>query len=272
MRYINMRDLELPKDWTGKAADLSKKLNDAADDKERSVIMEKNQIWQELLVPLSKLSTNKCWYSEAREIMSDRNVDHFRPKNEARNLDDSLRDGYWWIAYDWDNYRFCSIYSNQKRYDKFEEGKPVGGKSSYFPLFPGSHIAKNKAKIKDEDIYLLDPTDKDDPDLLTFDKNGDALPNSSNPKEIQRVKVSIRLYHLDHTPLKEERQKVWDKCQRLINEIEQIKTEEEMGVVDNARIKFLKEEIRKLINEREELSSVGIACLEHNKYARMLRA
>jgi hypothetical protein len=143
---------------------------------------------------------------------------------------------------------------------------------SYFPLFPGSYIAKLKARIKDEDIILLDPTDKDDPCLLTFDETGEAIPNTSIAKEIQRVNASIRLFHLDHTPLIEERQKVWDKCQRFINEIQDLNSQPEISISDNARIRFLKQELRKMINLDEELSAVAIACFENNKLSRLLRA
>ncbi len=80
------------------------------------------------------------------------------------------------------------------------------------------------------------------------------------------------MYHLDHTPLKEERQKVWDRCQRLINEIESINSQKDIGISDKARVKSLKEEIRRMIEKYEELSAVAIACIEQNRMSRMLRA
>ncbi len=157
MRYINLHDLVIPEDWLTKANALSNQLAIAASDEERSTILEKNPIWQELFVPLSNLTKGKCWYSEAKDIMSDKDVDHFRPKNEARNhINGELRNGYWWLAYDWENYRFSSIYSNRRRKDKFDPGRNAGGKWSYFPLFDGSPIATTKTRIKDEDIILLD--------------------------------------------------------------------------------------------------------------------
>lgn len=272
MRYINLHDLELPDGWEEKAKELSAQLTAANSKRKRSKILSDNPIWQELLVPLYRLSKGKCWYSEARDVMSDRDVDHFRPKNEARNLDGKEREGYWWLAYDWENYRLSSIYCNRRRSDKFSKVKKVGGKWSYFPLFDETAPCKSKDRLRDEDKMLLDPTDKDDPDLLTFDQNGDAVPNTSNSKEIQRVKASIDLYNLDYTPLKEERQKVWDKCQRHINEIENIRSNPNYGIADNERIKFIKEEIRRMIEPEEEFSMVAIACVEYNKYSRLLRS
>jgi uncharacterized protein (TIGR02646 family) len=272
MRYIDINKIELPVGWEAKAKALNVKLKAARTDAERAVIFKKNPIWQELFIPLQKLSKGKCWYSEAKDVMSDRDIDHFRPKNEAKNLDDSIREGYWWLAYDYENYRFSSMYSNQKRYDKFDKTKDVGGKSSYFPLFPGSQVATTKRRLDDEDIMLLDPIDEDDPCLLTFDELGEAIPNTLSPRDIERVKVSIRLYHLDHTPLQEERQKVWDKCQRFISEIQAINSLPDASISDKARVKFLKQEIKNMTNSEVELSAVAIACVEHNKLSRMLRA
>ncbi len=273
MRYIPIQNLIVSAEWKQRAEALSQQLAAAASDDERGQILKENPIWQELFVPLSNLANGKCWYSEAKDIMSDKDVDHFRPKNEARNhITGAVRDGYWWLAYDWENYRFSSIYSNRRRKDKFDPGKGAGGKWAYFPLFDGSPVATTKARIRDEDIMLLDPTDEDDPVLITFDENGDAVPNTSKGKDIERVKASIALYHLDHTPLKEERQKVWDRCQRLINEIDSINSQSDISITDKARIKFLKGELRLMIDHSQELSAVAIACIEHNKMSRMLRA
>src|SRR5258705_7981723 len=119
MRYINNKNIKLPNGWEAKAEALANKLVAAAPE-ERSKILKDNPIWQELLLSLHELSNGKCWYSEAKEIMSDRDIDHFRPKNLAKNLDDSERGGYWWLAYDFENYRLSSIYSNRRRQDKFD--------------------------------------------------------------------------------------------------------------------------------------------------------
>lgn len=270
MRYININDLELSDDWLAKAEELTQDLRDAISEEARKEIIDKKQIWRDLFIPLSKLSNGKCWYSEAKDVMSDRDVDHFRPKNEAKNIDDIPRaneDGYWWLAYDWENYRFSSMYSNQKRYDKFDRAKGIRGKSSFFPLFEHSPVAISKVRCADEDIMLLDPCDEDDPGLLTFDKSGTAIPNAGaihNAKERRRVMASIRLYHLDHEPLREEREKVWDRCQRSINEIREISIQDDISISDKARISFLKSEIRKMVEKSEELSAVAISCCEDN--------
>lgn len=271
MRYIDIDEINLPDDWEIKVTQLNQKLADAANDEERNIIIEANQIWKDLFVPLSNLSNGKCWYSEALDVMSDKDIDHFRPKGKAININGIPRtneNGYWWIAYDYKNYRFSSQYSNQLRKDKFESGKDTGGKWVYFPLFEGSIVAVNKVQCDDEDIMLLDPCDRDDPPLLTFDNRGVAIPNSTavlEDRDRNRVETSIKLYHLDHTPLKELRERTWDRCQRFIDEIRSISTNPD-GVSKKGRnrVKFLKDEIRRMTNKTEELSAVAIACCEEN--------
>ncbi|MCL1665787.1 hypothetical protein M2T78_16090 [Elizabethkingia ursingii] len=271
MRYININDLKLPANWAERAKKLNTDLANAATQEERSIILDNNPIWQELFIPLSNLSKGKCWYSEALEVMSDRDVDHFRPKNKAKNIngiDRGDEDGYWWLAYDYENYRFSSQYSNQRRKHKFDKTKDTGGKGIYFPLFAGSPVAKTKPTCFDEHIMLLDPCDEDDPSLLTFNSKGEAIPNVNAVLDVNervRVEVSIKLYNLDQATLVELRERVWDSCQRLIDEIRKITSDSQgVGTYGRARVKFLKDEIRKMTKREIELSAVAISCCEEN--------
>lgn len=271
MRYINLNNIVLPDGWTVKVQALNNQLNAAATPKQRKEIIEKNPIWKELFVPLSALSNGKCWYSEALDVMSDRDIDHFRPKNEAKNVDGIARaddEGYWWLAFDFENFRFSSQYCNQLRKDKFNPDKETRGKWVYFPLFEGSAVAKTKPRCQDEEIMLLDPCDENDPPLLTFESKGKAIPNVDAILELRdkiRVETSIKIYHLDHGPLEELRERLWDFCQRMIDEIRKITTDPE-GVSNfgRNRVKFLKDEIKKLTSREVELSAVAIACCEQN--------
>lgn len=271
MRYIDLTKLQLPDGWQAKADGLNTRLRSAATDAERTVIMDKSPIWQELFIPLSQLSNGKCWYSEACEVMSDRDIDHFRPKNEAKNIDNVPRAteaGYWWLAYDYENYRFSSQYSNQFRKDKFDKKKDKHGKNVYFPLFQNSQVATNKRSCDDEQIMLLDPCRRDDPGLLTFNDKGIAIPDAAailDPDDKVRVEVSIRVYHLDHTPLEELRERVWGVCQRKIDEIRKITNDPDgMSNFGKNRIKFLKDEIRGMTERSQEVSAVAIACCGQN--------
>lgn len=63
-----------------------------------------------------------------------------------------------------------------------------------------------------------------------------------------------------------------DQCQRFINEIQVTNSLPDMSISDKARVKFLKQEVKRMTNFDEELSAVAIACVEYNKLSRMLRA
>jgi len=273
MRTINISDLGdlLPDGWEENAKILKDSLVGKTAD-ERQKIFKDNPIWQDLLIVLKGLSNNKCWYSEAQEVMSDMDVDHFRPKNEAANLDADgkpiKRDGYWWLAYDWKNYRLSSIYSNRLRKDKHTDEKESFGKGSLFPLRNGCTPATCADELDDEVIYLLDPTNSNDPNLLFFSNDGKAIPSveeESEPWNYSRAKVSIDIYHLNHTPLKDARLVVWNLCQRKIDQMKTINQKTLRTAGDNARIEMIKTELREMMSKSSEFSAVALACIEKNR-------
>lgn len=63
--------------------------------------------------------------------------------------------------------------------------------------------------LSDERPYLIDPTQKADAALISFNSFGKVTP--SVPKrftwEVERVEASVKYYHLEHTPLKTARKK-----------------------------------------------------------------
>lgn len=272
MRTIDISNLEnlIPDGWKENAQKLKVSL-EGKTAIERRKIFKDNPIWQELLVVFKGLSNNKCWYSEAQEVMSDMDVDHFRPKNEAKQIEDGkiiIRDGYWWLAYDWKNYRLSSIYSNRLRKDKHTDENEAYGKGSFFPLRNGCLPATCDDELDDEVIYLLNPTNPNDPDLLFFSDDGSAIPSvekDSEPWNYARAEVSIDIYHLNHTPLKDARLVVWNLCQRKIDQIKTINQKIYRTSGDNARIEIIKAELREMMQKSSEFSAVALACVEKNK-------
>lgn len=273
MRSISIENLEvmLPDGWLERAATLRLELEDKTPE-ERSTIFKNHPIWQDLLVPLKRLSNNKCWYSEAQEVMSDMDVDHFRPKNEAIGFDvngeKNSRDGYWWLAYDWKNYRLSSIYSNRLRKDKHTEEDISYGKGAFFPLRHGCIPATCQDNLDDEVFYLLDPINSNDSNLLFFNDEGKAIPSvleEDEPWNYQRAKVTIDIYHLNHTPLKDARQVVWNLCQRKVDELKAINRKAYRSARDEERILRIREELSELINKDSEFSAVALACIEKNR-------
>ncbi len=274
MRHVNLKNIDIPKAWIDKAVKLQKELEDLDTLDKKLKHIDKNQIWQDktLFMALSDAMDGKCWYSEAKELMSDRDVDHFRPKKKAMNKDNAERDGYWFLAYDWENYRFSSIYSNRLRKDKHTGEEVAFGKGTYFPLKEGTHAATTKRGLSDERPYLLDPTKKSDASLISFNSFGKVTP--SVPKnfiwERERVDASVDYYHLNHSPLKEARKKKWQACQRNINKIIELCSIPNRSIHDESIIEFLKNQLVDWANEKELLSGVAIACLSKNNLTSIL--
>ena len=179
-------------------------------------------VWQELKDTLKRVSHNKCWYCESVDIRSDNAVDHFRPKNAVAECPG--HEGYWWLAYTWKNYRFCCTFCNSRRID--QETGIGGGKADHFPLRNEAGRAKDQADdLANEEPLLLDPTVPADPWFLWFDETGRARPHPSLCDNVsgypfRRAEASIRLYHLNHMDIVEQRKALCADVRRRATEVD----------------------------------------------------
>jgi len=114
---------------------------------------------------LSYLFNQKCAYCETSiGSVSTGNVDHFRPKAEAIGLKgESTPDGYWWLAYEWENLLFACELCNRNKRNQFAV---LGRRAKVGAI--GSDLHKEKA-------YLLNPCVDYPEDFLTFDDEGYVL-------------------------------------------------------------------------------------------------
>jgi hypothetical protein len=164
-----------------------------------------NATWShpQVLTALRAVVGNKCWYSEVKLDGADPEVDHFRPKGRVREVDTDLEntgdesEGYWWLAFEFSNYRLAAMHANQRRVDV----DTAGGKWDYFPI-RGNRAPEGTpwGEIM-EDILPLDPCSATDVRLLWFDPDGKPSVSDwkrkPNPGELERVRATIWLYHLD---------------------------------------------------------------------------
>jgi hypothetical protein len=162
-------------------------------------IEKKAHVWRGFARYLAKMSYGKCWYSESECVQSFKDVDHYRPKKQAKRSDTETDDGYPWLAFSWDNFRLAAQRSNQiNRDDDTEESV---GKGAWFPLMQGSKLATwNDRCIADERPVLLDPTVQDDVTLVEIHPDdGRAIPSLTcvGPAKQTRVTRSIELYGLN---------------------------------------------------------------------------
>lgn len=178
----------------------------------KKAINSKSTVWSGLSDILSKQSHEKCWYCETCEVRSDNPIDHFRPKNNVEECVD--HPGYWWLAFDWKNYRYACTYCNSHRVNV----ETTGGKHDHFPLLPPRVWNVCEADTNNERPVLLDPCDADDCDLLTFDINGRACSTTldEHTEEYIRADTSITLYHLNHIPSKRIRKSIRMRIKTLV--------------------------------------------------------
>ncbi len=190
--------------------------------------------WNKLQPIMLGLSNNKCWYSEGPIGPSDFEIDHFRPKNSAKQKIDYKDpksksrvlklNGYWWLAYEWSNYRLSGGLANKRRRDRLGNCEEVHGKGDYFPLDCSDigRIANDEENTNCEVPILLDPLCQEDVSLLTFDSNGEVISAGFNDYEHDRVLQSIFYYHLDLEQLNKERFMAWNDCERELLEIKEL--------------------------------------------------
>lgn len=260
MRYIDLDDLKLPEGWEDRAQQALEEVRGLQLSQRKQAINARSVIWRDLKEALKKLSHGKCWYCETRQERSDNTVDHFRPKNKVAQC--ANHEGYWWLAFDWHNYRFSCTYCNSRRKD--QDGGS-GGKQDHFPL-----LDEEKRAYSDQDDLdverpcLLDPARATDPRLIWFREDGQAAPRYSEderPISYQRADVSIRLYHLNYTDTMERRRVLYREVKRLVKNGDKCFDRLEDGdqvddLADDSLDKVMRD-LAKMVGESAEFSATA---------------
>jgi len=187
VRYINIDELEsrLPSGWEERAENALQQLRAFSPGKQRTQFIDNHSsLWVELKPLLEGLSYQKCWYSESRNVGSDNAVDHFRPKNRVAEIKDgSVQDGYWWLAFSWNNLRFSCTFCNSLR--THPATAEVGGKQDHFPLLDErKRVFSEGDDLSLEEPELLDPTSTSDTSMIWFSQDGNAVPKYSDDQSM----------------------------------------------------------------------------------------
>lgn len=270
MIFINLEnklptDAELPPDirwsqpdwdaWLGESARLVvelAKLNGTGDIPGRNkLIDDHSNHWGRLKPWLLCLSGGKCWFTEAREIASHLDVEHYRPKKFARNIKGPVRDGYWWLAFDFMNFRIAGTVPNRK-------------KGVWFPLRHGSPCSSFTRRCEGDEIpHFLDPTNAHDVTLLAFDEEGKAVPAPGISRwDYVRVRRTVeRLKLSEHQALTEERRKVWQQVDNLIRRYKSALVEARYSAAARERAKGAARDIAELTKPNAQLSAVAKWCV-----------
>ncbi len=256
MIYIDLMNNPPDKKLIDEGKQLTEELKKLSPDERADFIDKHHTYWGKLKKYYMELSHNKCWYTEAKEIASSYHMDHFRPKKAVMKLvkdaplETTNKDGaYWWLAFDWENYRLSASIPNSS-------------KNAYFPLKEGTVAAVDEGDLSAEWIGLLDPTNEDDVELLTFNDDGKACAACTDDStwDAQRVQLSVRVYDLNAVRLVDERKMVRNRCKELISQIKakQKRYAKYNEVADRDEYKKYIEQLRAMMKPEAELSAVAI--------------
>ncbi|MGY8705581.1 hypothetical protein RAD16_07530 [Bradyrhizobium sp. 18BD] len=266
MRFIDIDELwgEKVQAFEAKAGELLEKLREMSADQRNQYISD-NANWSDLKQPLADLFHGKCWYSECRSRGGDRDVDHFRPKGKIRRYPswpeveaNPDHNGYWWLAFNWRNYRYSSRFCNAPR--RNPETESLGGKWNYFPVRDEAARVKDECDVEllyDEHAVILDPTDADDVDLLTFDEFGRPRPRSRDKDawEYKRTILGISLLNLDHPDFVKERARLARQIKRLVRNGTKAHRDLRNGEPSaKARLRDIKADLKRMIDPTAEFS------------------
>jgi uncharacterized protein (TIGR02646 family) len=240
VKYVNFPVTAVKGAWIKRALKATSAAAAKAEEERNDYISGKSGVWSALKPALEALSDGKCWYTEAKDKASFWQVDHFRPKSV-----------YPWLAFEWRNMRLAG-------------GVPNIAKRDSFPLKAGSTRATPDAPSIDLEVpLLLDPTRWGDPELLTFNANGEptcAVPSDNDVQE--RVVATIKIFELDGEKLCAGRRDRWRLCERKLKALRKI-IEEQRHQSNTDAVDHLKEvcqDIDTLYAEKAEFTATAWAC------------
>ncbi len=197
-----------------------------------------DDLWSKYKGEFAAIQHGKCGYCEMSVIGAGfGDVEHYRPKGEVSALGDDPRTwgqekehlsnvsgrkffrlsetGYWWLAYDWDNYLFSCPICNQSW--KRAVFPATGTDDSDRPIPPEEKAA--------EVGLLLNPYDGPDPvDHLTYGTLGEIMPFHDSPYGYE----TIRTCGLDRPSLRKRRLRILPKVFQLVREVLEAQTDEEI--------------------------------------------
>lgn len=231
MKYYDLNKINTTSDefkkWNDKAQKLLDELSKLSSSEKKKFLYNHDH-WKDIKEIFINTFGKLCWYSDCDLAGAFGHIDHFRPKKRSKNLnkDIMLPDGYWFLAYDYTNYRLSCEKVNI-------------GKSDYFPI-------KNSSQAGDilkEDIILLDPCKESDTQLVGYREGGEIVTQSSNDWEEERVKISTKIYKWNE--FVNDREQVISRCENVFNLYILVHSQDYKEEVVSGIIQSLKNELKR---------------------------
>ena len=271
MRHISLKasNKDALEAWLKKSKEILDELKAEPDAQLRkAIIRRKRSHWRDggLLDFLKGLSNGKCWYTEARFTAEYPQLEHFRPKSCARNEDwDKCHEGYWWLAFDIENYRLSKPMPNTR-------------KGSYFPLRERAMaVCGPGIAVTRESPMFLDPSNEDDAELIGFNSLGQPEPCREPAVDLDawdklRIEFSIKRYGLDDRELCEQRKALWVAISAMFDEYATfgLKAKRERCLESAGKAKQIKTELRKYLEPKREFTALIRDCFNTHKVGRSL--
>jgi uncharacterized protein (TIGR02646 family) len=180
------------------------------------VYIKKHASWGSLKSWLSEISTNKCWYCEAKSTRAPLDVDHFRPKLAITVDGIKLvgHDGYYWLAYEWQNFRLSCQRCNRPEKD----AGALHGKANEFPIQNETQRCfLPTGNWNAESPRLLDPCREADCTLLVHGVDGEVKPLAQHDSwEYQRARYTIDRLGFNEWNTPEDKRSRWQTLATLI--------------------------------------------------------
>lgn len=235
-----------------------------ADAAQRAVLIERYRgRWTAVRDAFAAYSHDKCWYVECKNLGTDDDIDHFRPKAGVK--EDPDHPGYYWLAFDWTNLRLSCHRANRPRTNP--ETGATGGKAGHFPLVdPATRARAPGDDLSREEPALLDPTKMADVILLTFTPNGevDLSPQYKGQPLAEAKFDASRLHlHLNWPKFRDARVMLYNRIERLVDR-GQREAPQDFNGMPAAQGAFLDacRDLRAAMAAREEYSSAARVYVE----------
>jgi len=259
------------KTWDKKSKEWTDKVQAAADP--RAQIKEIGNKWSSLKRTFIKQFGAKCWYTECPQIGTDFDVDHYWPKGRVKDASGTVvkntggqHPGYWWMAFDINNYRYSCIYANRGRDD--------GGKVDYFPISDETKRSWNSVDTSDYNFHqILDPCCLDDVKLLSFEVDSgitvSAVSEDSDPLGFEKVKLSKKLLNLDHDTITPNRLRIIKDTKLIIGllKLTYRLTPAELDAEELDEVVEAKKRLIELCDRKSQFSAAAVQNVLPNKSA-----
>ncbi len=115
--YVNRNTVSIPGAILTAAIEAQEQLEALPAGQRAEFIRRRSHIWRAFRPYLCRVSYGK-WYSENPEVQSFLDVDHYRPKLEAKRSEVECDPGYGRLAFSWGNFRLAAQRSKPPEHER----------------------------------------------------------------------------------------------------------------------------------------------------------